>query len=79
MTEEQKSLVGDVTLVEKAPHNLEVGEGTYPQQGGKFRGVSIGRSDSGYFPFTHRTRSNKSYNDPSDIPDNVITFVRSTG
>jgi hypothetical protein len=58
MTEEQKSLVGDVTLVEKAPHNLEVGEGTYPQQGGKFR---------------------ESYNDPSDIPDNVITFVRSTG
>lgn len=78
MTDE-KSLVGGVKLVEKAPDSLDVGEGTYPQQGGKFRGVSIGRSDSGFFPFTHRTRSNKSYDKPSDIPDNVLTFVRSTG
>lgn len=78
MTEE-KSLVGGVTFVEKSPDNLDVGEGTYPQQGGKFRGVSIGRSETGFFPFTHRTRSNKSYNNPNDIPDNVITFVRSTG
>ena len=77
MTEE--SLVGGVKLVEKSPDNLDVGEGTYPQQGGKYRGESIGRSDSGFFPFTHRTRSNKSYDKPSDIPDNVITFVRSTG
>ena len=77
MTEE--SIIGGVKLVEKAPDNLDVGEGTYPLNGGKFRGVSIGRSDTGFFPFTHRTRSNKSYNTPQDIPEDVIRFVRSTG
>jgi len=77
MTEE--SIVGNVKLTDKAPDNLDVGEGTLPLQGGRFRGVSVGRSDSGFFVFTHRTRSNKSYNNPNDIPDNVVTFVRSTG
>ena len=77
MTDE--SIIGNVKLVEKDPNNLEVGEGTFPIQGGKFRGVSIGRSETGYFPFTHRTRSNKSYDDPQDIPEDVVRFVRSTG
>ena len=75
----EKSLVGGVELVEKAPDNLDVGEGTSPHKGGKFRRGRIWRSKTGFFPFTHRTRSNKAYNTPNDIPDNVITFVRSTG
>jgi len=72
------SLTGGVKLVEKAPENLEIGEGTFPAHGGKFRGVSVGRNDYGYFVFTHRTNS-KEYNSPADIPDETITFVRSTG
>jgi hypothetical protein len=65
-------------LVEKVPEELEVGEGTHPHQGGRFRGVSIGRSDLGFFAFTHRARS-KTWNTPKEIPDDVVTFIRSTG
>ena len=76
MTEE--SLTGGVKLVEKAPEDLDIGEGTYPAHGGRFRGVSIGRNDYGYFAFTHRTNS-KEYDSPAKIPEETITFVRSTG
>ena len=65
-------------LVEKVPEELEVGEGTRPHQGGRFRGVSVGRSKLGYFAFTHRARS-KTWNEPKEIPDDVVTFIRSTG
>jgi hypothetical protein len=75
----EKSLIGDVNLVDKAPENLDIGEGTNPSLGGRFRGVSVGRNEYGYFAFTHRTRTNKTYNSPADIPDNDIQFVRSTG
>jgi hypothetical protein len=77
MTDE--SIVGNVKLVEKSPDNLDVGEGTHILQGGKFRGVSVGRSETGFFPFSHRTRSNKSYDNPNDIPEEIIRFIRSTG
>jgi len=73
-----KSLTGNVELVDKAPENLEIGEGTFPAGGGKFRGVSVGRNDYGYFAFTHRTNS-REFNTPADIPDETVTFVRSTG
>jgi len=65
-------------LVEKVPEKLDVGEGTYPHQGGRFRGVSVGRSDLGYFAFTHRARS-RVWNSPKDIPEDAILFIRSTG
>lgn len=73
-----RSVTGNVDLVEKAPENLEVGEGTYPALGGKFRGVSVGRNEYGFFAFTHRTNS-REFNTPSDIPEETVTFVRSTG
>ena len=75
----EKSLVGDVDLVNKAPENLDIGEGTSPGMGGRFRGVSVGRNENGFFAFTHKTRTNKNYNSPSEIPDEAIHFVRSTG
>ncbi len=78
MTEDKEMIVGDFILKLKSPEELDVGEGTYPAQGGKFRGVSVGRSDLGFCAFSHRTNS-RTYNSPADIPDDVVTFVRSTG
>ena len=55
MTDEAE--VHGFKLVEKVPEELGVGEGTHPHQGGRFRGVSVGRSERGFFAFTHRARS----------------------
>ncbi len=74
----EKVIVGGVELREKNPHELEIGEGTMPIQGGRFRGVSVGRNDTGYFVFTHRAMS-REYDSPNNIPDNAVGFVRSTG
>lgn len=81
--EREKEMTEEVTihgfkLVEKAPENLEIGEGTYPARGGKFRGVSVGRSKLGYCAFTHRADS-RTFNTPKDIPEETVTFIRSTG
>lgn len=71
-------IVAGVSLTDKDPHDLEVGEGTYPAKGGRFRGVSVGRNDTGYFVFTHRAMS-REFDSPDKINDNAIEFIRSTG
>lgn len=49
----------------------------------RFKGVSIGydkRPESaGYFVFTHRDRSEKSYKTIGRIPPGVIKYIASTG
>ncbi len=75
---DKEMIVGNYKLTEKAPEDLNIGEGTYPAGGGKFRGVSVGRTDLGYCAFTHRANS-RTYNSPADIPNDVVTFIRSTG
>ena len=75
---EETIVMGMKLMENKAPEELEVGEGTYPPQGGRFRGVSIGRNKIGYFCFTHRATS-REYNSPKDIPDGTIEFIRTTG
>jgi hypothetical protein len=67
-----------VKLVEKGPDKIDVGEGTFPNGGGRFRGVSVGRTALGFFAFTHRAGS-RTYNAPEDIPDSVVEYIRSTG
>ena len=68
----------DIKIVDRDPESLEIGEGTRPIQGGRFRGTSIGRGELGYFCFLHRSTS-KYYNSPADINDVDISFIRGTG
>lgn len=77
MTNRDMHIMG-VRLVDKDPNSLDIGEGTYPARGGRFKGVSVGRNKVGYFAFTHRANS-REYNSPADIPDDVITYIESTG
>ena len=75
---EDITIHGFKLVKDKAPEELDIGEGTYPADGGKFRGVSVGRTELGYCAFTHRADS-RTFNSPADIPDETVTFIRSTG
>jgi len=65
-------------MVHKRVTDLGVGEMTWCKHSGRYRGVSIGRDDDGYFACTHRARSS-SYPSPDRIPLSKIKWIRSTG
>lgn len=44
----------------------------------RFKEVSLGKDDKGYYVFTHRARSS-SYPSPDDIPLKKVKFIASTG
>lgn len=64
--------------VNSRANDLSVGEVTTPRHSGRYRGVSVGRDEDGFFVMTHRARS-KSYESPGEIPDKELKWIRSTG
>jgi len=75
---EKEIKIGKYTLVDKKVEELGLNELTHPHQGGRFRGVSVGRDKNGYFVATHRARS-PSFPSPDKIPRSYIRFIESTG
>lgn len=63
---------------DKRASRLDIDEVTSPRDSGRFRGVSIGRDENGFFVMTHRSRS-KSYEQLRQIPNSLIKRIASTG
>jgi hypothetical protein len=61
-------------MVRKSALQISEGEMTWCKHSGRYRGVSIGRDDDGYFVATHRARS-KSYPYPGAIPEKELAWI----